>query len=152
MRLARFTVGGVTRLGVVVGEEVADLGGAAGVPSDVGVLLAGGPSLADVATLAESAPRLALDDVKLEAPIARPPKFLAIGLNYADHIAETGMEKPSFPVFFNKQSTCVVGPGDPVHVPRASSAVDYEGELGVCLLYTSPSPRDRTRSRMPSSA
>ena len=44
------------------------------------------------------------------APV-RPRKFLGIGLNYADHIAESGMEAPEFPVFFNKQVTCVVGPG-----------------------------------------
>ena len=52
-----------------------------------------------------------LDEVRLLAPV-RPRKFLAIGLNYADHIAESGMEAPQFPVFFNKQVTCVVGPDD----------------------------------------
>ena len=49
-------------------------------------------------------------EVRLLAPV-QPRKFLAIGLNYADHIAESGMEAPQFPVFFNKQVTCVVGPG-----------------------------------------
>ena len=57
----------------------------------------------------------------------------AIGLNYADHIAESGMEAPEFPVFFNKQSTCVVGPGDDVHMPRVSSLLDYEGELAIVI-------------------
>jgi 2-keto-4-pentenoate hydratase/2-oxohepta-3-ene-1,7-dioic acid hydratase in catechol pathway len=71
--------------------------------------------------------------VRLEAPVARPPKFLAIGLNYADHVEETGMERPKFPTFFNKQSTCVTGPFDPIHLPRASSSVDYEGELGFVI-------------------
>jgi 2-keto-4-pentenoate hydratase/2-oxohepta-3-ene-1,7-dioic acid hydratase in catechol pathway len=77
--------------------------------------------------------RIPLAQVRLEAPVERPPKFLAIGLNYADHIEETGMERPKFPTFFNKQSTCVTGPFDPVHIPRASGAVDYEGELGVVI-------------------
>ena len=45
--------------------------------------------------------------------VLRPPKFLAIGLNYADHVAESGLEAPPFPIFFNKQSTCVTGPTRP---------------------------------------
>ncbi len=73
------------------------------------------------------------DPIRLRAPLPRPPKFLAIGLNYADHIAEAGMTAPEFPVFFNKQTTCVVGPGDAVHVPRVSALVDYEGDLGVVI-------------------
>jgi 2-keto-4-pentenoate hydratase/2-oxohepta-3-ene-1,7-dioic acid hydratase in catechol pathway len=73
-----------------------------------------------------------LDEVRLLAPVL-PRKFLAIGLNYADHIAESGMEAPEFPVFFNKQVTCVVGPGDDVHLPRVSNLLDYEGELAVVI-------------------
>jgi 2-keto-4-pentenoate hydratase/2-oxohepta-3-ene-1,7-dioic acid hydratase in catechol pathway len=63
----------------------------------------------------------------------RPQKFLGIGLNYADHIAESGMEAPEYPVFFNKQVTCVVGPDDEVHMPRASKLLDYEGELAIVI-------------------
>jgi 2-keto-4-pentenoate hydratase/2-oxohepta-3-ene-1,7-dioic acid hydratase in catechol pathway len=77
--------------------------------------------------------RIPLADVHLEAPIARPPKFLAVGLNYADHVAESGLETPKHPMIFNKQSTCVTGPTDPIHVPRASHVVDYEGELGFVI-------------------
>jgi 2-keto-4-pentenoate hydratase/2-oxohepta-3-ene-1,7-dioic acid hydratase in catechol pathway len=76
--------------------------------------------------------RHALDEVRLLAPV-QPRKFLAIGLNYADHIAESGMEPPEFPIFFNKQATCVVGPGDAVHMPRVSSLLDYEGELAIVI-------------------
>jgi 2-keto-4-pentenoate hydratase/2-oxohepta-3-ene-1,7-dioic acid hydratase in catechol pathway len=61
-----------------------------------------------------------------------PRKFLAIGLNYADHIAESGMEPPEFPIFFNKQVTCVVGPGD-VHMPKVSTLLDYEAELALVI-------------------
>jgi 2-keto-4-pentenoate hydratase/2-oxohepta-3-ene-1,7-dioic acid hydratase in catechol pathway len=56
-----------------------------------------------------------------------------VGLNYADHVAESGMDTPEHPTIFNKQSTCVTGPTDPVHVPRASHVLDYEGELGVVI-------------------
>jgi 2-keto-4-pentenoate hydratase/2-oxohepta-3-ene-1,7-dioic acid hydratase in catechol pathway len=78
-------------------------------------------------------PRIPLADVRLEAPIARPPKFLAVGLNYADHVAESGVATPEHPTIFNKQSTCVTGPHDPVHLPRASHVLDYEGELGFVI-------------------
>ena len=74
----------------------------------------------------------ALDDVRLLAPV-QPRKFLAIGLNYADHIAESGMQAPEFPIFFNKQVTCVVGPDHEVHMPRVSSLLDYEGELAIVI-------------------
>jgi 2-keto-4-pentenoate hydratase/2-oxohepta-3-ene-1,7-dioic acid hydratase in catechol pathway len=86
-----------------------------------------------IAAAADGARRVPLADVRLLAPIPHPPKFLAIGLNYADHIAEAGMQAPDFPVFFNKQTTCVTGPGDPIHVPRVSALVDYEGELGIVI-------------------
>ena len=80
----------------------------------------------------DAASRHPLEEVRLLAPV-RPRKFLAIGLNYADHIAESGMEAPEFPVFFNKQVTCVVGPGDDVHMPRVSNLLDYEGELAIVI-------------------
>jgi len=126
MRLARFEHDGTERTGAVLGDEIADLGAV-----DPIVLLAQGPDA--IAAAAAGAARLPLDAVRLRATIPRPPKFLAIGLNYADHIAEAGLETPAFPVFFNKQTTCVTGPGDPIHVPRVSDLVDYEGELGIVI-------------------
>jgi 2-keto-4-pentenoate hydratase/2-oxohepta-3-ene-1,7-dioic acid hydratase in catechol pathway len=80
----------------------------------------------------ETGDRHPLGEVALLAPV-QPRKYLAIGLNYADHIAESGMEAPEFPIFFNKQATCVVGPGDDVHMPRVSSLLDYEGELAIVI-------------------
>lgn len=75
-----------------------------------------------------------LAEAHLLAPIARPPKFLAIGLNYADHQAETGRAAPpDLPLFFNKQSTCVIGPDEAIEVPTASDQVDFEGELGMVI-------------------
>ena len=65
--------------------------------------------------------------------IVTTPKFLAVGLNYADHVAEAGLKPPQHPQIFNKQSTCVTGPTDPIHLPRASSVLDYEGELGFVI-------------------
>ena len=105
MKRCRYEFEGHAREGIVDGEQVVD------------------PHRGD---------RHRLEDVRLLAPV-RPRKFLGIGLNYADHIAESGMEAPEFPVFFNKQATCVVGPGDDVHMPRVSSLLDYEGELAIVI-------------------
>ena len=133
MKLVTFSHQGATRIGVVAGEEVVDLAAAApDLPQEMSAFLAAGANALEQAR-STSGPRLPLASVKLEAPVLRPPKFLAIGLNYADHVAESGIEKPKHPVFFNKQSTCVTGPYDPIHSPRASQALDYEGELAFVI-------------------
>jgi len=136
MRLATFTHRDTTRLGLVDGDAVIDLAAAApALPREMTAFLAAGADALAPAREALAAPghRLALADVRLEAPIARPPKILAIGLNYADHIAESGQPRPELPMFFNKQSTCVVGPHADVHLPRVSPLLDYEGELGIVI-------------------
>jgi 2-keto-4-pentenoate hydratase/2-oxohepta-3-ene-1,7-dioic acid hydratase in catechol pathway len=136
MKLATFTQAGSTRIGVVRGEEIIDLSAAAPeLPRDLIGFLSAGPRARQRAGEAASASgaTIPLVDVKLESPILRPPKFLAVGLNYADHVAESGMEKPKFPTIFNKQSTCVTGPTDPIHLPRVSSALDYECELAFVI-------------------
>ncbi|MCB1015041.1 MAG: fumarylacetoacetate hydrolase family protein [Acidimicrobiales bacterium] len=135
MRLARFSHDGRERGGVVVGDEVVDLPAAAPeLPDDPVALLAAGPdALAAAEAATGSGPRYALDEVALRNPVPRPHNFLAIGLNYADHIAESGMPTPEHPVFFNKEVSCVTGPFDPIHLPRASTMVDYEGELGFVI-------------------
>ncbi|MGE3448430.1 MAG: fumarylacetoacetate hydrolase family protein [Microbacteriaceae bacterium] len=137
MKIARFTHAGRTRLGVVDGAEVLDVGSADdSLPTDVGDLLRAG-ALDAVAGLTATAGRIALGDVRLEAPIAQPPEFLAIGLNYALHVAERkdgSPEPPAVPQVFNKQVTCINGPYDPIEIPDAApSRVDYEGELAVVI-------------------
>jgi 2-keto-4-pentenoate hydratase/2-oxohepta-3-ene-1,7-dioic acid hydratase in catechol pathway len=72
---------------------------------------------------------LKLAQVRLLAPVPRPEKIMAIGLNYADHIAETGQETPKSQIWFSKQLNAVTGPFDPVQIPKASTFVDYEGEM-----------------------
>jgi len=136
LKLATFSHGGRTRVGVVLGEEIADLSASApDLPREMTALLAAGPAaLERAAEAAEGAVgRLPLAESVLEAPIRRPPKFLGIGLNYADHVAESGMKAPDVPAVFNKQATCATGPTDPIHVPRASDKLDYEGELGFVI-------------------
>ncbi len=135
MKLATYTHHHETRIGVVDDDGVIDLSQAApDLPREMVALLEGGPAALESAQSAiDGAPRIPLAEVRLEAPIRRPPKFIGIGLNYADHVAEAKLEPPKFPTIFNKQSTCVVGPRDPVHLPRASQVLDYEGELGFVI-------------------
>lgn len=138
MRLVRFLGPEGVRLGVERDDAtIVDLTGA-GFGGDMVALLEQGPGAIDRVAAAvvgrgAASATVARSDVRLLAPVARPPKFLAIGLNYADHVAESETPKPEHQLWFNKQSPCVIGPGDPIHVPRASKVVDYEGELAFVV-------------------
>jgi 2-keto-4-pentenoate hydratase/2-oxohepta-3-ene-1,7-dioic acid hydratase in catechol pathway len=74
-----------------------------------------------------------LSSVTLEAPIPRPGKIIALGRNYLKHIRETGSQTPSFPNIFAKFPSCVIGPNDPIHIPKISKQIDWEVELGVVI-------------------
>jgi 2-keto-4-pentenoate hydratase/2-oxohepta-3-ene-1,7-dioic acid hydratase in catechol pathway len=134
MKLCRFLAGEEPRLGLVDGDGVLDLSAAAPElpPEPAAALDAGGgiDGLAELAGRAEQ--RHPREQLRLLSP-ARPRKYLAIALNYADHIAETGLEAPEVPTFFNKQVTCVVGPGAGIHMPKVSNRLDYEGELAIVI-------------------
>ena len=67
------------------------------------------------------------------SPITRPSKIVCIGLNYADHARETKAEIPKEPILFFKSTTALVGPNDPVHIPRGSEKLDWEVELAVVI-------------------
>lgn len=130
MKIVAFRAEDGRHLGVVDGDEVIDVT-AADPDLPRGLLgLLGGPGLE---ALPGDGPRIPLEGLRLLAPITRPPKFLAIGLNYRDHIAETGRSAPEHQLWFNKQSTCIIGPGAAIHVPQESEQVDYEGELGLVI-------------------
>jgi 2-keto-4-pentenoate hydratase/2-oxohepta-3-ene-1,7-dioic acid hydratase in catechol pathway len=77
--------------------------------------------------------RLGLNDVKLRAPLANPPRIFAIGLNYRDHAKESGMEIPTTPVVFFKLATAIIGPGDPIVLPKNSTQPDYEAEFAFVI-------------------
>ena len=79
-------------------------------------------------------PRVSLDDVELLAPVRRPGKIVAIGLNYADHVGESAMELPKAPLIFSKPSSAIVGPGEPVRWAGVDCReADYEAELAVVI-------------------
>jgi 2-keto-4-pentenoate hydratase/2-oxohepta-3-ene-1,7-dioic acid hydratase in catechol pathway len=78
-------------------------------------------------------PTVDLAGKRIGAPVARPWKVLGIGLNYADHAKESNMPIPPEPVMFTKASNTVIGPNDPVLIPRNSKKTDWEVELGVVI-------------------
>jgi 2-keto-4-pentenoate hydratase/2-oxohepta-3-ene-1,7-dioic acid hydratase in catechol pathway len=136
MHLVTFTHAGSTRLGLLQNEEVVDLAAdAPELPREMLPFLEAGPLALDRAREAarKGRARIARAEVTLEAPLKRPPKILAVGLNYADHVRETGREAPKVPMIFNKQATAVTGPGGAIHVPRVSDKVDWEGELAFVI-------------------
>ncbi|MBE0472243.1 MAG: fumarylacetoacetate hydrolase family protein [Methyloprofundus sp.] len=135
MKLVTFTYQGLSRVGAVVDNTVVDSLGQADIPPTMLAFLAAGqPALQALQQLIDSQQqRLALSDVKLMAPIPRPGKFLGVGLNYADHIAETALAKPDYPTFFTKQSTCVIAQGEAIYVPKVSEKLDYEVELAFVI-------------------
>jgi 2-keto-4-pentenoate hydratase/2-oxohepta-3-ene-1,7-dioic acid hydratase in catechol pathway len=136
MRLITFRDGDSPRIGLLDGDEIVDLRSAApDLPTEMCAFLSRGEEALSVAreALAGGGSRRPLADVGLCSPVLRPPKILAVGLNYRDHAEEAGMEIPKVPMIFNKQSTCAHPPYEPFHLPRASHRLDYEGELAFVI-------------------
>lgn len=136
MKLARFTAEGSVRLGKVEEDRIIDLSSAAPqCGSSMKLLIEALDDLRPVLKVAGGA-EFALAEVRLEAPITDPRKYLAIGMNYQDHADEAaaaGIKIPETQLWFNKQVTCINGPYDDVVVPNASKMVDYEAELGFII-------------------
>lgn len=132
MKLVTFDDGGRARAGLVHNEQVfAAAALVPGAPELMCDLIADwarwqGPLAAALKSAKGGAP---LKGVRLHAPVPRPGKVMAIGLNYADHIAESGQKTPGHQVWFCKQPTSVTGPFDPIELPKASTVVDYEAEM-----------------------
>lgn len=117
--------GGIVR----IAKHIADA------PADMTGLIEAWPSFGERVRQLASNTRadIALDEVTLLAPVLRPPKILGIGLNYADHLAESGMEKPADQLWFAKMSTSATGPFAAIELPRVSEQLDYEAELAFVI-------------------
>lgn len=74
-----------------------------------------------------------LSQIALKAPVPRPGKIIAMGINFHDHILENKVSVPEFPVAFLKASSAIIGPGEPVPYPRSTKALDYEIELAIVM-------------------
>lgn len=137
MKLARYTQDGHIGLGVVDGDAVVPLDSIAGeYPTMLSIIAGGDAALAKVRSVADAgAGKIALSSVKLLAPIERPGKYLAIGMNYRKHGEEAerlGVPLPKQQLWFNKQTTCLAGPFDDID-PGVTEKLDYEVELGVII-------------------
>lgn len=135
MQLVTFADGDGARLGLCKDDGIIDLCKADGdLPREMISLISGWDDYRSRVERAASRPvDLLLDAVTLQAPVPRPGKILAIGLNYADHIIESGAETPKHQVWFSKQTTAVNGPFAPIQLPRVSTRLDYEAELVVIV-------------------
>ncbi len=134
MSLLRFERNGLVALGSLDGEEVVDLSAVnPDLPTDISALLRLGPAAMEpVAAALRAAPagaRVPLADVTVLPPTMTPGKTLCLGLNYVDHAAESGREKPDYPVVFMRCPTSFVGHGQPMLRPKVSEQLDFEGEL-----------------------
>jgi len=135
MRLISFTESSNTRIGLLQGDHIIDLSQVApSLPSDMlSFLEAGDGAMLQAAKYTSASGHYSALDVVIEAPLARPPKILAIGLNYRAHAKESNMDIPKHPMVFTKQATSANGPYAPIHSPPETQMLDYEGELGVVI-------------------
>ena len=131
MKLLRYGEIGQERAGLLdadgqiraLPEALGDLGGERLTPQ----------GLAEIAALDQATLPLVEGSPRLGSCIARPGKFVCIGLNYRDHAAESNLPIPAEPVVFGKWSSAIVGPNDDVEIPRGSEKTDWEVELGVVI-------------------
>jgi 2-keto-4-pentenoate hydratase/2-oxohepta-3-ene-1,7-dioic acid hydratase in catechol pathway len=132
LKLLTFEADGVRGFGVVRGNEVADLTAALGCRS-LKEALTRGLDVAAWDQAAAAAPRHELSAVRLLPPIDDPDKILCVGLNYANHVNESGNEQQSFPSIFVRFADTFVGHERPVIAPANSTKFDFEGELAVVI-------------------
>ena len=133
MKLATYSTSAdaTPKVGLVRDKELVPLENKSGEGGMMSLLQAGiDINAIEVAT--KGKPGLPLSSVTLHAPVPMPGKILALGLNYGDHIAETGFKKPEFQMWFNKQRNCANGPYADINLPVVSDNLDYEAEL--CLV------------------
>lgn len=131
MKLVRFGNPGEEKPGVVIDEKRYDV---SHLVHDFDATFFGGDGLAKLRSQLEGASLEAVDpNARWGTPMVRPGKIVCIGLNFADHAAESGMEKPKEPVIFFKATSSMVGPNDDVIIPKGSEKTDWEVELAVVI-------------------
>jgi acylpyruvate hydrolase len=131
MRFASFAENGVNGLAVrtKAGGWAGLLENADGFPGSLETLLSRGDSLNDAATILARGKPVDLDRVTLRPVLSNPGKIICVGLNYADHSAESGFKQPDYPTLFGRFNSSLIAHGAPIIRPRLSEQLDYEGEL-----------------------
>jgi 2-keto-4-pentenoate hydratase/2-oxohepta-3-ene-1,7-dioic acid hydratase in catechol pathway len=131
MKLVRYGRPGKEKPGLIDAQgKLRDL---SGVVADIGPEQLSVKALAKLAKLKTDTLPLVRGRPRMGCPVAHIGKFLAIGLNYADHAAEAGMPLPKEPILFTKATSCIQGPDDEVMLPKGSQKTDWEVELGVVI-------------------
>ncbi|WP_458789607.1 fumarylacetoacetate hydrolase family protein [Yoonia sp. MH D7] len=131
MKLLRYGPIGAERPAILDSEgKMRDL---ANVISDINGDALSPEGLAKIAGLDLASLPVVQGSSRIGSAIARPGKFICVGLNYADHARETGKEPPAEPVLFAKATTSLCGPNDDVEIPRGSDRTDWEVELGIVI-------------------
>ncbi len=104
-----------------------------GFPGTLPELIAQGADLLRIGRSLGQSPAIDLNAVRLLPPVPVPPKILAVGLNYNDHLEESGLKKPDYPEIFARFATSLIAHQEPIRRPRESTALDYEAELAVVI-------------------
>ena len=131
MKLCRYGARGAEKPGLIDADgRIRDL---SGVIADVTPAEVTPEALARLAAIDPATLPLVDGSPRYGVPVAGIGKFIAIGLNYADHAKEAGLEPPPEPIFFTKAISCLTGPNDPVMIPKDSQKTDWEVELGIVI-------------------
>ena len=144
MRLVTFEHEGSEKFGCLDGDEVADISALSGQASLLATLEAGEDGFAAISKALSTAPRIPLEKITFLPPLPRPGKIVCLGLNYAEHAAEGGREKPDYPNFFMRSATSLIGHGAPMIRPRVSQQLDFEAELAAVI--GCPVPRHTSKA------
>jgi 2,4-diketo-3-deoxy-L-fuconate hydrolase len=131
MKLVRYGNPGKEKPGLIDAQgKLRDL---STIVDDIGPAQLSDAALARLAKVKADKLPLVRGTPRIGCPVSQVGKFVAIGLNYADHAAETGAQIPSEPIVFMKATSCIQGPNDPVMLPKGSVKTDWEVELGVVI-------------------
>ena len=131
MKLLRYGIAGKERPGLL--DAHGGIRSLAGRVPDIGFEQISPRGLAAIATIDPATLPAVPSDARLGVPFVGARKFIAVGLNYADHAAEANLPLPAEPVLFTKAISCLQGPNDPVMIPKGSVKTDWEVELGAVI-------------------
>ena len=131
MKLVRFGPAGAEKPGLI--DSTGQLRDLSGIIADVDAAAISPDGLARLASLDTETLPPVTHDVRMGTPVANTRQFIAIGLNYSDHAAETGQAVPAEPILFTKAVSCIQGPDDDVRKPRLATKMDWEVELGIVI-------------------
>jgi acylpyruvate hydrolase len=134
MRIVNFETRGVPGIAADEGSGWHGLSQTdSGFPGTLPQLVAQGADLLRIGGSLAQSPAVDLNVVRLLPPVPAPPKILCVGLNYSDHLAESGLKQPEYPEIFGRFASSLIAHQEPIRRPRESTALDYEAELAVVI-------------------